>query len=332
MIVAVDADELRVSAMSSRRTPPISANVGVIFRRSSNEAATVSRRLVLRHQLYIAVVAVVRIDHGDRVLREAAEVLLEDDVVVSVRASWAAKRFSMPNTCETKRSIADVSDDFLVMRDEEAIAVDRLGVGIERVGLAVQPAALRAVGIGLILERDAVHGRPLETAAQPELRGAGEVVEHVVIGREGPRVDRHRAQKVVVERVRERGAGDDPAGCIGTGERGRHHRRAPIGVPGVLDVIDGEERLEVARHPIIEPRREIGEILVIAVDEAVDPVLAHVEAIIETCERCASARTEPGTDRTEAVHRGERLVLDGPGRRRLVHVVDRAADRAHLRT
>src|SRR5579871_1662768 len=109
----------------------------------------------------------------------------------------------------------------------------------------------------------------------------------------------------------------DAAGCKRAGERGGHYRRAPVRIAGISAILDCGERLEDVGHAVVEPRGEVREVLVVIVDEAVDPVLADADAVVEAFERGAATGGESGADRAKGIRRDERLILDGSARRLL---------------
>ena len=96
----------------------------------------------------------------------------------------------------------------------------------------------------------------------------------------------------------------------GPAKESRDQRRSPIGVTVIVLVLDGAQHLERVRDPVVQLRREVGEILIVAVDEAVDLGLAQVEAIIETIDRRAAARAEMGPIGSERIERSVEFVLD----------------------
>src|SRR5206468_763644 len=121
------------------------------------------------YQLDVTVVAAHRIDHRDAVLREPAEVLLEENVVV-LRRELGGETVLHPEYLRDQTQVRDLTDDLLVVRNEEAIAVDQLCIGVECIGLAVEPTPVGLIHIHLISKGHAVDGRPLKAASQPELR------------------------------------------------------------------------------------------------------------------------------------------------------------------
>src|SRR5215475_7029291 len=97
---------------------------------------------------------------------------------------------------------------------------------------------------------------------------ANGVVGDIVIRRDGPRVHGYGKDEVAGEGVNRRSRDDTVRGKW-PGERGRRQRCAPIGVAIVAPVIDGSENLEGVVDAVIELPRDVVEILVVAVDEAV---------------------------------------------------------------
>src|SRR5215469_12897960 len=102
-----------------------------------------------------AIKSAIRANQRDRVLREAAEILLEQDVIAAGsklgrEAIFHAKDLGIPG------EVGDVAEHLLVMGDEEAIAIDRPGIGVERIGLAVEPVALGMISVDLVFQRDVV--------------------------------------------------------------------------------------------------------------------------------------------------------------------------------
>ncbi len=192
------------------------------------------------------------------------------------------------------------------MGNEETVAIDRTGVvvgvaGVERIGLAVEPFPLRLVRIDLTFQRHIVGHSPFEAGPKPKLPGASEVVEHIVVGFEGAGVDGHRTKVVRVERRGRRAARDDALCSIWAGEGDGDQGRAPVRIACVPPVFDRNEGLENIGHAIVESRRDVREVLVHVVDEAVDPALADADVIVEALEGRTAARREPGADRTERI-------------------------------
>ncbi len=120
------------SVMCSKRTPPISANQGVqletVFDRHGDD---VEPLVVGYRGSSGAVSSAIRIDDVDGVLGKSARVLLERDLVAADlelggKAIFHAEEVRIPD------EIGVVADHVLIMRDEEAITVDRrVGVGLK---------------------------------------------------------------------------------------------------------------------------------------------------------------------------------------------------------
>src|SRR6516162_11479493 len=95
-------------------------------------------------------------------------------------------------------------------------------------------------------------------------------------------------------------------------ERCRRQWRAPIGMAVVALVVDGGKDLEGIVDAIIELPRDVVELIVDAIDEAIDPGGRDIEAIIEPGDVGAAARAEMGAVGAERVDRGIELALDRP--------------------
>ena len=196
-----------------------------------------------------------------------------------------------------KRAVPDqigiVAANMLLVRDEKPIAIDGRGSKVEGVGLAVIPVAPGAVVVDLVLDRDVICERPFESATHPQFVGAGGIVGDIVIRLQGARVHCQWPEDRAIEGV-DSGAGNDAALGIGSRKRGRHQRRAPISVPLVFLVLDGSPQLERVGQPVVQLRREVRQVLIVAIDEAVDLRLADVDMVIQPLHGRAAAGAEMG--------------------------------------
>src|SRR5260370_24697133 len=104
----------------------------------------------------------------------------------------------------------------------------------------------------------------------------------------------------------------------------RHQRRAPIGMPVVALVIDRAEHFEGVAYTVIELSGDAVQLLVVAVDEAVDLRRTDVESIVESRQGRAAARTEMRAIGAERIDGGVELVPDRAGGRLPAHIIDRA--------
>src|SRR5262249_59503389 len=99
------------------------------------------------------------------ILWKGAEVVFEEDVIAAGgelgrEAIFHAEYLGIPD------QIGDVAVDFLVMGNEETVAIDRTGVvvgvaGMERIGLAVEPGPLGLIRIDLTYHRHIIGHSPL---------------------------------------------------------------------------------------------------------------------------------------------------------------------------
>src|SRR5665213_4060274 len=95
----------------------------------------------------------------------------------------------------------------------------------------------------------------------------------------------------------------------------------------IVPVLDSPEHLERVGYPIIQLRRDVAEILIVAVDETGELGLAQVDAIIQAIDRRAAARAEMRSPGSERIQRRIQFVFDRAGGRLLGHVIDGTADR-----
>ena len=112
-----------------------------------------------------AIKPAIRTNQRDRVLGKAPEVLPEEDVIATFR-KLASETVFHAEDLGIPDEVGDAADHLLVMRNEEAVAVDRSGVGIERIGLAVEPTALGVKGVDLTFQRDIIRERPADADSE----------------------------------------------------------------------------------------------------------------------------------------------------------------------
>ena len=257
-----------------------------------------------------AVKAGIGIEHGHRVGRKGVRVafLLELDVVAA-DLQRTGKAVLHAGEGGVQDEIADVADHLLFVGDEEAVAVDHVRVDVESIGLAVEPLTFCAIRIGLVLEGDGIADVEFEAAAHPQLMRVDAIVCGIVVGARRPRIDGDGRNGVAGERI-DRRSRDDAVGRERSGKRRRGQRRAPIGVAVVALVFDRAPHFQRIADAIIELAGEVVELIVDAVDAAVDPRGRDVEAIIEPRQQRAAARAEMGAIGAERVDRGIELALD----------------------
>src|SRR5262249_53871053 len=115
------------------------------------------------------------------------------------------------------------------------------------------------------------------------------------------------------------------------GERRRRQRRAPIGVTVVTMIVDRAEHLERIVYTVIQLTRDIVQLLVVAVDEAVELGGRDVETIIEALYVCAASRAEMRAIGSKRIDGCVELALDRSCGRLSRHEIDGAADRVEAR-
>ncbi len=126
-----------------------------------------------------------------------------------------------------------VSEDVLIMLDEEPIPVDQQGAGVELVGLGILPVPPGPIVVALIADLDRVGRLPVCFQLGPVGRRTHVGIDDIEILAEDARIDSPPIP-----------CRDDIGNGRGPGEAPRNQRRAPIGDAAVMADVERQFKIQ----------------------------------------------------------------------------------------